>query len=142
MGIPKLGLSDDKRPMHYVSAAIIEKNGKYLMIDRKLPPFGFAAISGHVDFGEDELHALIREVKEETGLKVTRHKLVFEGIAKTTCVMGITRHYFYLFVCKGTGKIRKYPMEEKSIAWYSPEEIKKLKLEPVWKFLFKKLKII
>lgn len=143
MGIPKLGLSKKRRPMHYVAAALIEKDGKYLMINRRLPPFGFAGIGGHIDFRENAIHALRREVREESGLKVTKHKLLFEQeIDRNRCIMGFNIHYWYLFDCKVTGKIKKDFLEAKSIGWYSVDEIKKLKLEPIWRYWLKKLQII
>ena len=143
MVIPKFGVSKKKRLMHYVSSALIEKNGKILLINRRLPPFGFAGIGGHVDFGEDALHALRREVREETGLTVTGQKLLFEKeVAGNRCVMGINTHYWYLFECDVSGRVRKDSIEEKSIGWYSIDEMKKLKLEPIWKYWFKRLKII
>ena len=143
MGIPKVGLSKEKKKMHYSVGALIERDGKYLLIDRAKPPFGFAGLAGHVDKGETEIEALVREVREESGLEVEKYDLLFEEeVDWNVCNKGITGHYWYLFKCKISGEIRIDRAEEKSISWYSTEEIKNLKLEPVWEYWFRKLGII
>lgn len=143
MGIPKLGLSKEGKEMHYSVGALIEKNGKYLLIDRAKPPFGFAGLAGHIDQEETEVEALAREVEEESGLKVEECKLLFEEeLGWNTCSKGITSHYWYLFECEVSGEVKRDSTEEKSIGWYSKEQIAKLKLEPVWEYWFRKLRII
>jgi len=143
MGIAKTGLSKSGKEMHYSVGALIERDGKYLLIDRAKPPFGFAGLAGHIDEGETEAEALIREVEEESGLKIKSHKLLFEGyIEWNVCSKGMRGHYWYLFCCEADGEIEKDDCEEKSIGWYAKEEIKNLKLEPVWEYWFRKLKII
>jgi ADP-ribose pyrophosphatase YjhB (NUDIX family) len=142
-GIPKLGRSKFNKLMHYTVAAIIKKNNKYLLINRRFYPLGFAGVGGHIDKGENPITALKREVKEESGFEVIKSKLIFEEeIDKNRCIMGIKTHYWYLFNCEVKGKLKRNKLEEKSIGWYSVEEIKKLELEPVWEYLFKKLKMI
>jgi 8-oxo-dGTP pyrophosphatase MutT (NUDIX family) len=140
---PKRGKTKDGQPMHYAVGALIKKGGKYLLIDRKKPPFGFASIAGHIDEGENEIESLKREVEEESGLKIENFKLLFEEeLDWNWCREGINSHYWYLFDCQVSGDIKQNELETKSIAWYAPNEIKKLKLEPVWQYWFKKLKII
>lgn len=143
MGILKVGLSIKKKEMHYSVGALIKRDGKFLLIDRAKPPFGFAGLAGHVDEGETEAEALLREVEEESGLKVEEYKLLFEEeVGWNVCNKGVTGHFWYLFKCEASGEIRKDEYEEKSIGWYSEEEIAKLKLEPVWEYWFRKLRII
>ena len=64
--------------MHFSVGALIERDGKYLLIERAVPPLGFAGVAGHVDEGEDERHAIMREVKEEIGFDVHDPKLLLE----------------------------------------------------------------
>lgn len=143
MGIPKLGRSKTNKLMHYSVGAIIKKGSKYLLIERRFFPYGFAGIAGHVDVRENAVDAIVREVREESGLKVASHKMILEEeIYPNKCVVGIKVHYWYLFDCKVSGKIKKNLIETKKINWHSVSEIRKLKLEPVWKYWFKKLKII
>ncbi|MFC1613372.1 NUDIX hydrolase, partial [Patescibacteria group bacterium] len=131
------------KKMHYSVGALIEKDGKYLLIDRVNPPYGFSGIAGHIDENENETEALIREVKEESGLKVIKHSLLFEEeVDGNECHRGIKTHYWYVFNCDVVGEISQNEREVKSIGWYTKEQIRDLKLEPVWEYWFKKLKLI
>ena len=143
MGKPKLGASKDNQQMHYSVGALIKKNGKYLLIDRAIFPFGFAGLAGPIDDGETEIEALKREVEEESGLKVVKQKILFEEeLDWNECSKGIGIHCWFLFECEVEGEIKANYSEVKSIGWFSKEEIKNLKLEPVWKYWFEKLGIL
>lgn len=142
MANPKI-YRQDGIDMHYSVGALIEKNGKILLIDRVKPPFGFAGIAGHVDEGENELDALYREVREESGLTVLSYELVAEELIPwNECRRGIKGHYWYLYKCTTRGRIKRNVKETNLIKWYSRKDIKNLKLEPVWEHWFKKLGII
>jgi len=143
VSIPKKGKSKKGKLMHYSVGALIKKDDKYLLIDRKKPPLGFAGLAGHIDEGEDEIKALKREVEEESGLEIENYKLLFEEeLDWNWCSKGVKTHYWYLFQCKVRGKVKQNFKEAKSIKWYDKKEIKQLELEPVWKYWFCKLKII
>lgn len=47
-----------------------------VLIWRKNPPYGWALPGGFVDIGERVEEALVREMREETTLDVTRHELI------------------------------------------------------------------
>jgi len=49
---------------------IIDMNGRFVMIERKNPPYGWALPGGFVDYGEPLETAAEREAKEETSLDV------------------------------------------------------------------------
>ena len=133
----------DGKLIHYSVGALIEKDGKYLLIDRNTPPLGFAGVAGHIDENEAPEQSLKREVEEESGLKVEKYELLLdEFVDWSWCNKGVTGHHWYLFECEASGELKRSFRETKSIGWYSKEEIKKLKLEPVWEHWFKKLKII
>lgn len=143
MAMPKEGRIKDGKQMHFSVGALIERDGKYLLIERAAPPFGFAGVAGHVDEGEDEQHAVIREVKEEVGLDVGDPKLLFkEELDWNWCSKGATSHYWYLFDCPVSGDMERSERETKSADWYSKEEIKKMILEPAWEYWFRKLGIV
>ncbi|MBT4122277.1 NUDIX hydrolase [bacterium] len=143
MAKPKPSKNKDGKLMHYTAGALIKRGDKYLLIDRVKPPLGFAGVAGHIDEGEDETQALKREVEEESGLKVDDYKILFEEeLNWNWCSKGADSHYWYLFECDVSGEIKQNYNETKSIGWYTVDEIKKLKLEPVWEYWFKKLKII
>ena len=132
---------------HYSVGAVIKKGKKYLMIDRKLFPPGYAGIAGHMQKDESPEKALKRELKEETNYDLISRKLLFHEIINgNECRAGFNTHEWYLFECKCKGKLRIAKKEEKSIGYISKEKIKLLhknkKLEPVWEYWFKKLKII
>lgn len=129
--------------MHFTSSAIIRRDGKILMIDRKIFPFGFACLAGHIEEGESPEEALVREVEEESGLKVKSFKKVLEEeVDGNVCSRGVSVHYWHVFECECEGEPILFPLEEKSIGWYSPEEIKLLTLEPIWKYWLEKMGII
>lgn len=95
---PKEERSSKGAPMHFSVGAAIKNGEKYLLIDRAIPPWGFAGPAGHVDEGESETESL--------------------------------------------GRVKRDIRETKSIGWYTPDEIKKLELEAVWKYWFEKLGVL
>lgn len=131
------------KAMHYAVGAVIEKDGKYLLIDRSVKPYAFALVAGHINEGETPEEALVREVKEESGLKVLSYEKIFEReIKNRECSKGKASHYCYLFNCSIEGRIDIDPKEVKDIAWYSKDEIKRLELEHLARFFFKKIGVI
>ncbi len=139
MAAPKEAIIDGK-VRHYSVGALIESGGKYLLIERAVPPPGFAGVAGHVDEGETPDQALRREVQEEIGLTITDAQLLFEEMVDWNwCSRGVTGHYWYLYRCVAEGEIERSLGETKSAGWYSMEEIKSLDLEPVWKMWFERL---
>lgn len=140
---PKEAKSKDGATLHYSVGALIKVGGRYLLIERAMPPFGFAGIVGHINQGETEIEALKREVKKVSGLKVERCRLVFEeDIIWSKCASGFLGHHWLLFECLVSGEIKQNYKESKLIGWYKKEDIEKLKLEPTWEYWFRKLGII
>lgn len=140
---PKTAKTAEGELLHFSVGAVIRKNGKYLLIDRAIPPLGFAGIAGHIDEGENEEQAIIRETREEVGLELISKSLLFEEeLDWNWCNKGVNSHYWYLFQCEVAGEINRSKGEAKAAGWFTKEEIKKLKLEPVWEYWFKKLNII
>jgi len=142
MANPKKALSTTGKPMHYSVGAIIKKENKYLLIDRAVPPPGFAGVAGHVDENETDEQALKREVKEESNLDVTHCTLLLEEeVEDNPCVLNCTVHHWKVFKCITKGEVHKNN-ESKLIGWFTPAQIQNLNLEPVWKYWFQKLNII
>lgn len=143
MSQPRTGVSQKGQPLHYSVGAVIKNEKKYILIDRKNPPLGYAGLAGHVDENETPEQALWREVKEESGLTVLETRLLFEEeVEDNRCKRGVNTHYWYLYECSVSGEVQWNPHETKSIGWYTKNEIRKLPLEPVWDYWFRKLQII
>lgn len=138
--ISALGTSTTGKVMHRSVGALIFRDGKYLLINRALPPPGFACVAGHVDVGETPELALAREVLEEVGLTVTSSRLILhEEIDWETCTQQVGVHEWSVFTCEVSGRVHFNRREVLSGGWYSLDEISRLSLEPVWHyFLFEK----
>ncbi|MFC1678278.1 NUDIX hydrolase [Patescibacteria group bacterium] len=129
--------------MHFSVGAVIEKDCKYLLIDREIKPLGFAGLAGHINEGETPEQTLIRKVEEESGLQVVDYNLLFEEeVEWNWCHAGIQSHYWYLYSCEVKGVIKNNKIASKSIGWYSPQKISNLELEPVWQYWLEKLNIL
>lgn len=145
---PKTVFSQGHETIHFSVGAIIKKQDKILIIERKLPPPGYAAIAGHIDEKETPLQTLEREIKEETGLILKSQKLLFKKliIQKEDCVSKAKRHKWYVYKCKCQGDLKPSKREVKYINYLTIKQIKRLyhqkKLEYAWLIIFKKLKII
>jgi 8-oxo-dGTP pyrophosphatase MutT (NUDIX family) len=63
-----------------VCALIFRDNGKILGVSRKDDLSQMGLIGGKVDDGETREQALLRETLEETGLRITHYKKIFENI--------------------------------------------------------------
>ena len=127
---------------HFTSAAIIKKENKYFLIDRKKKPFGWAPIAGHVDEGENAKQALIREVKEESNWKVKSFRLILKKNLKFGCRRIGSYHEISVYDCKVNGKLKLQKAEIKNSGWFTVEEMRKIRIEPLWRYLFRRLKIL
>ena len=140
---PKLHPSSRGEPMHFSVGAIIESDQGILLLDRVKPRFGFACPSGHIGEWENRDQALFREVKFETNLEVVKSEVIIEEeVANNTCSRGVDAHYWFVFQCRTRGDLNRDPQHAKSLAWYTPKEIKRLPLERMWKYWLKKAAII
>jgi len=70
--------STTKRPLVAVDGVVVGKRGSIILVKRKKPPYeGYWALPGGlVEYGETVEEAVVREVKEETGLDVEVKGLV------------------------------------------------------------------
>ncbi len=130
--------------IHKGVGGIIKNNeGEILMIDRALFPFGWACPAGHIDEGHKPEQTLKKEMKEEANIDVIKYNLlIHEFVDWNECSRGVKGHDWYVYeVTRWQGKAKKNN-ESKDIEWMSVKKIRGLKLEPVWEFWFKKLKIL
>jgi len=141
----EIGKSKSGDALHYSVGAIIKQQGKFLLIDRAaVPPSGFAVLAGHVNDNEAPAVTVARTVTEESGLKASNCRLVYEGeVSANWCTRGICAHYWYVYECEvGGGEPILSLLHAKSIGWYTVPEMKKLKFDPAVEYLFKKIKIL
>lgn len=142
MGTLKAGRSDEGKVIHYAVAALVRTDDRYLLLERRNPHRVFSAIAGHVEEGEDELSAILREVKEESGLTVKKHKLLFNYTVRgLLCPHGVDLHELALFECEVEGTLKNNDSESHSIGWYSQEQIQTLPLDPAAKHILERLGI-
>ncbi|MGP3668173.1 MAG: NUDIX hydrolase [Candidatus Bathyarchaeota archaeon] len=123
-----------KRPI-VASSALIEKNGKILLVKRRFQPHpGWWALPGGiVEHGETVEETAIREIKEETGLNIEIKKLlgVYNLMIKNEVSGEIERHYAIIcFVCECKSEEEKLKPNHEvlDVRWFNPEEAKKLQL--------------
>ena len=137
---------DGKKAHVSVGAIIINSKGDILMMDRKNKPLGWACPAGHIDTSDKSPEeALIREVKEETGIDITNNikfKLIDEFLPWNVCSSGMKGHYWYLYLVYVKEDRFKPNDEAKEMRWIPRVKLKDLKLEEAFEYWFKKLKWI
>jgi len=117
--------------MQYFKVAahgLIKKDGKYLVTHRAsvndyMPNF-WDVPGGTVEFDEKAVDALVREITEESGLKVNVGKIIFSF----DYLSNPERHQFQLvYECDYiSGEIKLNPEEHDEYKWATVEEMKDL----------------
>ena len=103
---------------------LLHQNGKYLLQDRVKKDWkGFTLPGGHVEPGESIVDAVVREMKEETGLRIMDPKLC--GVKQFPIEKG--RYIVFLFeATQYEGELCS--SEEGKMHWIRTEEIDKVNL--------------
>ena len=132
----------DKKLPKIVVSGLIEQDGKYLLIEETIEDNQkhWLIPGGKVDFGETLEQALLREIKEETGLevKVDRfldfHEAIFPNFDYHTVI------FFYLVKPVG-GELK---LEEKisDANFFSLDELSDLPLVSSARWLLDKLSLL
>ena len=123
-----------------IVTALIKKNGKYLFVRQKkgdIQQSLWGTPGGKVKLGETPDQALIREVREETGLSV---KILdfFNGYVMENLHPDYNVPFAILLIynCKAISDKVKAFDDVDEYAWFTIPELKKLKLRPgVYLFL-------
>jgi len=117
---------------HVAVKAIIQFNGKVLIIKRS----AYDSINAHVwefpggriHFGEELNDALIREVKEETGLNVS----VGEILYATNCEICKTRHCVIIsYLCSIEEEAISLSEEHTEYVWAERTQLQELLHKPI-----------
>jgi 8-oxo-dGTP diphosphatase len=122
-------------------AILFNKDGKILTIRRSKTapsrPLHWDLPGGDLDFGEDTRKGIIREIKEETGLKVKDLKLI-------DAISGFNdKREFWVTICytaEATTSKVFLSYEHDDLQWVTPEKFQKLKASPRNKSFVKKFK--
>ena len=118
-----------KRKSELTTLCYIEKDGCYLMLHRvkkqkDVNEGKWIGVGGHFEKNESPEECLLREVKEETGLRLTSWR--FRGLI-TFVAQGWPTEYMCLFTADGfEGELRE--CSEGELQWVAAEEIESLNL--------------
>lgn len=107
----------------------IEKDGKYLMLHRTVKKNDvnkdkWIGVGGHFEAGESPEECLLREVREETGYRLTDYR--YRGIVTFVSGDGVTE-YMSLFTARGF-EGTPIDCDEGVLEWVSIEDVWKLNL--------------
>ena len=110
-----------------IVGALIRRDSRYLLIRRNSDPYKglWALVGGKWDFGEELETAVMREVKEETGLD--SDFVALRGLVNERFIEGNAGAHFLIFVCEVTaasGPARE--QHEGAVAWFARPEIDNL----------------
>jgi 8-oxo-dGTP diphosphatase len=121
-----MGIRMIRKRLSITVDAVILKENKIVLIKRRNAPFKeyYALPGGFVDYGEKVEDAVIREVKEETGLKTKIEKLVGVYSAPDRDPRGHTITIVYKLNITG-GKLRSGD-DAKEIGLFALDKLPKL----------------
>jgi nucleoside triphosphatase len=129
-------------PEPIVGALIVNKEGKILLAKGKKWGGKYTCFGGHVEMGETLEDAVIREVKEETGLNVEIvDKLLFHDSIFEKDFHKKKHFVFTDFLCKYEGDnnlVKTNEEYENEFNWFTIEEALKIKLAQGTKKLIEK----
>ena len=114
--------------------ALISENDRILLVERGQPPLAgwWSLPGGIVEAGERLEDALLREVREETGLEVSIQGIatVFERIMPDAS--GVCEYHYVLvdFFCSVRGGELRAGSDSKQAAWCDVERLEELALTP------------
>ena len=123
----------DQRNILTIVVAGIKKQDKWLLIKRERGDYKqkWALVGGKMQFDESIQNAILREIFEETGLKVkmTGIKAILNEKLKDGETDETTKH-FLIYLCQTEfieGNLRE--TDEGELSWFSRQEIHKLKYD-------------
>ena len=118
--------SDDsafKKHEHFAVSVIFIENNKGQFLIQKLPNGSYSSTGGHVLSGEAPINAIIREVKEEIGVKLNKKDIKYLGFKTIDLPI---RFLFYIKKNININRIIIDPNEVYSVEYMDVKEIKQL----------------
>ncbi|EEK56193.1 MULTISPECIES: NUDIX hydrolase [Bacillus cereus group] len=111
--------------MYKHTLCFIKRNEEILMLNRKYDPVKglWNGVGGKIEKGETPLENAIREIKEETNIKVTHDQIQFKGIIKWEDSSYSGGMYIYLvellheFIYHTPKKVSEGILDWKEISW-------------------------
>lgn len=114
-----------------VGALFIRADGKVLLglraPSKKVWPGHWDTIGGHVEDGESLENALVREIREETGVTVTRFRLIATVRERQPEIYGDALHHVYAVTAWQGGEPANICDEHIELKWFSVSEMRGLK---------------
>jgi ADP-ribose pyrophosphatase YjhB (NUDIX family) len=105
---------------HTSVGVIVINDGKALLMEGRLPPYGVIIPAGHMDQDINPVSAALRELKEETGLHTTATKmiLIFTGLVNNNCGRGGSYHHWHLYITYSPhGELKLCTRETQGYNW-------------------------
>jgi len=120
-------------------ALIINSDGELLLMKSSRWNDKYVVPGGHIEYGETAEQALVREVKEETGLDVFDIKFLDFSEMVLHKEIRKDRHFVFLyFLCKTKSKKVVMNFEAEDYVWISPQKALNLDLEPCTRAMIEK----
>jgi len=113
----------EQRPIVSVLGITMNDKNEMLLVKQKtLPLRGWWLLpGGHVRFGETIKDAIVREVREETGLQVRVSKLL--GVFDVIDENGEYHYITVVFQCKLTGGQIKAGSDAVDVGWFNIDKV-------------------
>jgi 8-oxo-dGTP pyrophosphatase MutT (NUDIX family) len=135
-------------PGKSVGAIVKNRRGEILVLYRKKPPPGLALVAGHIDPADgNPKAAIIRELREETGLLAKECRLVLNAVLPNPCSRGFDAHLWWVYEIEVYGDDphpeRKEEDKHQFVNFQPPDNIFRYILrkdvDPAWLMIFAKL---
>jgi ADP-ribose pyrophosphatase YjhB (NUDIX family) len=113
------------------SSAILERDGKYLLVLRRNPPSAdmYAFPGGRAEEGETPDETALREFQEETGIVARNPQLFSVYDLKTHAADGSVTSHFFLSVFTveaDADAVAEAADDAADLGWYSVDEIRRM----------------
>ncbi|WOK07390.1 NUDIX domain-containing protein [Imperialibacter roseus] len=129
-------------PEPTVGAIIFNPENKVLLCKSKKWGDKYVFPGGHIELGEKMEDALIREVKEETGLEIFDIQLISLQEAVYSDTFEAQRHFIFIdFLCKTNSSHVVLNDEAEEFEWVLLEEIESYDLGGFTRRFFEELKV-
>ena len=127
---------------HKTVAALVKMNGKYLFLNRRNFPFGYALPTGHVYDNETPEEAMRRELFEETGLNLEGGKLILNESIYDRCKNGGDVHEWFLFEYNCKNRKVVHNEESSQVIAAREDELKKLDIVTSTKYVLSRIGLL